>query len=294
MKLKFSGALCAVLSAAIAASSSATSTPAGFTDDMKKAVAEAAKGQKPIIAVFTGSDWCKYCKILESNVLSKPEFVRDASKEFALLFIDNPQNKNLLSPEARAVNPKLAEDFGVQGFPSVMLLDCLGQKVDRIGHGSAGPAEFLVQARAACERNAARLATAKEIASMKKGSAKRLKRIAEEIDKIDVSKHKEYPAYCAELLAKGGVWKKHLPYQSLVQPLEREFYKLAIDAGTGRSGGNPSTYIRKAKAILRKIDAMQGDAPAGLKGEIDKLKSNVDDLIKRLEEAKASKKGAKK
>ncbi len=290
MKIAFKSAICAAAAAVLAPAFAATSTPAGFTDDMKEAVAEATKAKKPIIAVFTGSDWCRYCKILESNVLSKPDFAGKAKKEFALLFVDNPQNKNLLSPQAKAANPKLAEEYGVQGFPTVMLLDCFGQKVGRIGHGAKDTDDFLAQARNACKSNEAKLSTALEIAAMRKGSAKRLERIAAEIDKLDVSKHKEYPSYCEELLAKGGKWKAHLPYQAIVQPLEKEFYKLAIEIGTGKSGSNPAPYLRKTKALLRKIDAAKPKAPESLAGDFAKLRANVEDLQKRLEAAKAAKK----
>jgi len=31
--------------------------------------------KKPIFAFFTGSDWCGWCKRLQNDVFSKPEFV---------------------------------------------------------------------------------------------------------------------------------------------------------------------------------------------------------------------------
>lgn len=271
----------------------ATSTPAGFVDDMEAAKAEAIKEKKPIIAVFTGSDWCKYCIILESNVLSKPDFAPAAKKEFALLFIDNPNDKKRLSEKAKVENPKLTQAFGIRGFPTVMLLDCFGQKVGRIGHGAANPTAFLEQARNACKANEKRLKSAQEIAALKKGSTRRLQRIATEINKIDVSKHKEYPSYCQELLDKGGRWVKHLPYQSQVLPLEREFYKLALGMGNGALGSEPAPYIRKAKTLLKKINAAEKKIPEGLKPDLEKLRSNVSNTIERLE-AEAKRRSVKK
>ncbi len=291
MKKSFVKAFCLIFSFAIAAGAMATSTPAGFVDDMKVAVADATRGRKPIIAVFTGSDWCKYCMMLESNVLSKPEFARDASKEFALLFVDNPQDKNRLSSHAKAENAKLTQEFGVQGFPTVMLLDCFGQRVGRMG-GGGSPAEFLEQARRACKQNESRLASALEIAALKKGSPQRLQRIADEIDKIDVARHGEYPSYCAELLAKGGKWKAHLPYQALVEPLEKQYYKIVMAMGLGKSGGDPATSIRKLKALEKKLGEAERKAPAGLKPRIDALRKNIEETVKGAKESRGhSRKG---
>ncbi len=283
----------AAVSTLLCACAMATSTPAGFVDDMDAAKEQAEKDGKPIIAVFTGSDWCKYCKILESNVFSKPDFAPAATKEFALLFVDNPSNKGLLTEKAKVENPKLTESFGINGFPTVILLDCFGQRVGNVGHGAGSPAAFLEQARNACKANAQRLKTAAEIAALKKGSPKRLQRIAMEIDKMDVSKHKDYPAYCEELLEKGGKWKKHLPYQSIVQPLQKEFDQLVIDIGHGALGSAPAPYIRKTKALLKKVDAAARKAPAGLKPSLEKLRTSVDTMLQRLEEEAKRRAGKK-
>ena len=69
----------ALLSAAVMALSAiaASSTPAGFTDDLDAAIAAAKKSGKTVYAVFSGSDWCYWCKVLEEGYLSKPEFVKE-------------------------------------------------------------------------------------------------------------------------------------------------------------------------------------------------------------------------
>ncbi len=97
-----------------------TSTPAGFTDDYDAAMAQAKESGKPIYVVFTGSDWCHWCKVLEGDYLSKPEFVAEAGKHFILLFIDNPRDAGLLSDKAKAQNQTLTRKYGVRGFPTVM------------------------------------------------------------------------------------------------------------------------------------------------------------------------------
>ena len=45
--------------------------PVGFTDDWDAALKKAAAEKKTVLALFTGSDWCIWCKRLEGEVLSQ-------------------------------------------------------------------------------------------------------------------------------------------------------------------------------------------------------------------------------
>ena len=87
----------------------ATSTPEGFTDDLDAAIAASKKSGKTVYAVFSGSDWCYWCKVLEQGYLSKKDFVKEASKKLELVFIDSPRDKSMLSDKARENNPALVK-----------------------------------------------------------------------------------------------------------------------------------------------------------------------------------------
>ena len=106
------------------------STPTGFTDDFEAACAEAVKSNKKVLAVFSGSDWCHWCKVLEKDYLSKPEFVEEARKDFVLVFIDSPKDRSLLSDVAKVKNEKLVEKYKIRGFPAVKILKADGSEVD--------------------------------------------------------------------------------------------------------------------------------------------------------------------
>ena len=112
----------------------ATSTPEGFTDDLDAAIAASKKSGKTVYAVFSGSDWCYWCKVLEAGYLSKKDFVNEASKEFELVFIDTPRDKSKLSENARAKNPTLIKKYGIRYFPTVMFISA-----DGIGSGASSP-----------------------------------------------------------------------------------------------------------------------------------------------------------
>ena len=111
----------------------ATSTPEGFTDDLDAAIAASKKSGKTVYAVFSGSDWCYWCKVLEQGYLSKKDFVKEASKKLELVFIDSPRDKSMLSDKARENNPTLVKKYGIRGYPTVMFIaqDGSGAKASR-------------------------------------------------------------------------------------------------------------------------------------------------------------------
>jgi len=134
-----------VLILGVCASEVGRSTPTGFTDDFAAAKSEAAMAKKNIIAVFSGSDWCHWCKVLEKDYLSKPEFVEEAKKNFVLVFIDNPRDKSVLSETAKKNNEKLTEQYDIQGFPTVKILDAEGKEItDLRPERGASPKEYAV------------------------------------------------------------------------------------------------------------------------------------------------------
>ena len=120
-----------------------TSTPAGFTDNLDEALAKAKAEGKLVYACFSGSDWCHWCKKLEKEVLSDPLFVAGVMDDYVLVFIDSPQNKAVLSDHAKAENEKLTKKYGIRGFPTALILDGDGKKVDKTGYRQGGAAEYV-------------------------------------------------------------------------------------------------------------------------------------------------------
>lgn len=124
----------------------ATSTPEGFTDDLDAAIAASKTSGKAVYAVFSGSDWCYWCKVLEKGYLSKKDFVKEASKKLELVFIDTPRDKSRLSDKARDKNPELVKKYGIRGFPTVMFIaqDGSSAKASRPAK-NASPKEYAKQ-----------------------------------------------------------------------------------------------------------------------------------------------------
>ena len=130
---------------AAALSAGVFAMPEGFTDDWDAALKKAASEKKNVLALFTGSDWCIWCKRLEGEILSKKEFCDNVGKTFVPVFLDFPSDKSLV-PEATAKrNKELAKKYKVRGYPSVLILDAKGEVLAETGYDRVGPAEYLAK-----------------------------------------------------------------------------------------------------------------------------------------------------
>ena len=133
--------LCAALFALAAFAK--TSTPEGWLDDYDAALKKAAAENKHGVIDFSGSDWCGWCKRLDKEVFATDEFRKGAAEKYVLLMVDSPSDKSLLTPEAAKNNPKLVEKFGIEGYPTVVVLDSKGEEVLRTGYQAGGPEKYL-------------------------------------------------------------------------------------------------------------------------------------------------------
>ena len=111
--------------------------------DWEAAKAQAKKENKPIFVNFTGSDWCGWCIKLEKEVFSKKAFQDYAKENLVLLEIDFPRKKEQ-SAELKAQNKKLDKEYGVEGYPTLYLLDADGKKLSGdVGYREGGPEAYV-------------------------------------------------------------------------------------------------------------------------------------------------------
>lgn len=109
----------------------------GWITDMDAAKKQAAEQKKDLMIEFTGSDWCPPCMQLRANVFSKPDFQKEAQKNFVLVELDYPRGKEQ-SKEMKAANEKLAQQYGVRGFPTVVFADASGKPFGGFVGGRSG------------------------------------------------------------------------------------------------------------------------------------------------------------
>jgi thioredoxin-related protein len=106
--------------------------------DYKKAQEQAKSSNKLLLLEFTGSDWCPPCRMLQKEVFSTPEFQDYAAKNFVLMELDFPRSK-VQAPEIAEQNQMLARRFGIQVFPSIIILNGEGKKIgELLGYDSGG------------------------------------------------------------------------------------------------------------------------------------------------------------
>lgn len=125
----------------------ATSTPEGFTDNLGEALEKAKAEGKLVYACFSGSDWCGWCMALEKEVLSRSAFVAGVTNDFVLVFIDSPRNKKLLSEHAKAANKDLVKKYGIDGYPTALILDGDGKKLWETGYREGGAEAYVKHLR---------------------------------------------------------------------------------------------------------------------------------------------------
>ena len=120
----FIGVLCVVFTAV-------SLNAGGWRTDFADARKEAVKRDLPILVLFSGSDWCSGCVKLDEDVLSKAEFKKYARANFILFLADFPRKKEQ-SDKIKAQNRELALKYKIGGFPTLMVLDKAGKKIDLV------------------------------------------------------------------------------------------------------------------------------------------------------------------
>ena len=92
-----------------------------------EAMAAAERTGRPVLTIFTGSDWCPHCVTLEKKVLDSAHFLAWAENRVVLLMIDLPQQG--ISTEERQTRSKVCIKYGVRSFPSTVLIAPDGAKI---------------------------------------------------------------------------------------------------------------------------------------------------------------------
>ncbi|HKK17272.1 MAG TPA: thioredoxin family protein [Opitutales bacterium] len=115
---------------------------AAWMTDFDAAKAKAEAEGKPMLVDFTGSDWCGWCIKLDKEVFSKTSFKDYASENLVLVEIDFPRGKEQ-SAELKAQNEALAKQYGIRGFPTILLLDAEGKVIERTGYRRGGPEKYV-------------------------------------------------------------------------------------------------------------------------------------------------------
>lgn len=113
-------------------------------DDISK---KSEKDKKPILMVFSGSDWCKPCMQLKKDVIENGSFSEVESRSI-FVYVDFPYKKENQLPKAhKDQNEELAEKYNPKGvFPQILVISSTGIIKDQLRYNSStSPEDFIKQ-----------------------------------------------------------------------------------------------------------------------------------------------------
>jgi protein disulfide-isomerase len=113
--------------------------------DLPAALNQARSENKLVLLDFTGSDWCGWCIKFDKDVLSTDKFAGYAKSKLVLVKVDFPSHKKQ-DAALKQANEQLAQRFGVDGFPTFVLLNSTGKELGRqVGYLQGGPEAFIAE-----------------------------------------------------------------------------------------------------------------------------------------------------
>jgi thioredoxin-related protein len=115
----------------------------GWTTNYEAAKKEAASSKKSLLIDFTGSDWCGWCIKLNDEVFKHDTFKNGVKDKFILVELDFPNDKSNQSEAVQKQNQELAKQYGIEGFPTILLTDEEGRPFASTGYKPGGPGEYV-------------------------------------------------------------------------------------------------------------------------------------------------------
>jgi len=157
----------------------------GWLDNFETAQKEAEAFNQPILAFFTGSDWCGWCKKLRSEALDAKAFKTFAADNLILFEADFPRGKKL-SEKVKKQNSALAAKYEVRGYPTVFLLDAEGKQLGRTGYMQGGSEAYVKHLKELLEKAGIKTTetpeTGKALSPYEKMKAERAARVKDEAE----------------------------------------------------------------------------------------------------------------
>jgi thioredoxin-related protein len=126
-------------------SSAGQASEPSWGTDLPAALNQARSENKMVLLDFTGSDWCGWCIKFDKDVLSTDKFAGYANSKLVLVKLDFPRHKGQ-DAALKQANEQLSKRFGVDGFPTLVLLNSAGKELGRqVGYAKGGADAFIAE-----------------------------------------------------------------------------------------------------------------------------------------------------
>jgi thiol-disulfide isomerase/thioredoxin len=114
-----------------------------WLNNYQEAVSQSQATGKPIVLLFTGTNWCPACMKLEKEVLTTSEFAGGVGGRFIFLKAEFPD----YSEEAIKSSPyyPLLQNHGIDTFPPMVIVNANGQRLYTVNYQAGGPSVYINQ-----------------------------------------------------------------------------------------------------------------------------------------------------
>ncbi len=92
-----------------------------------------AKRANKVILMDVYTDWCKWCKKLDSDVYGNDKVAKVLNKEFVLVKINAESSSPVTYKGRTSSEMELAQALGVNGYPTIFFLDQDGEPINSLG-----------------------------------------------------------------------------------------------------------------------------------------------------------------
>ncbi|CUI17194.1 conserved putative secreted protein [Candidatus Protochlamydia naegleriophila] len=112
-----------------------------WLNNYQEAISQSQSSGKPIVILFTGTQWCPACMKLEREVLNKAEFAQAVGGRFIFLKAEFPD----YAEEAISASPfrSLLDRYGIDAFPTMVVVDASGQRLYTVNYQAGGPGVYI-------------------------------------------------------------------------------------------------------------------------------------------------------
>jgi len=88
-----------------------------------------AKAQKKGVFVMVYADWCGYCHKMEATTFRDPQIIAKLNSGFIPSKLNGESPRSMVIEKGSITESQWAQQQGVQGFPSLIVLDSKGRTV---------------------------------------------------------------------------------------------------------------------------------------------------------------------
>lgn len=125
------------------AQADASDTAEIWMADFDAALEKAADENKYTLVNISGLSWCGWCKALEREVFSQPEFINYVEDNLVAVLLDFDRSGKAVNEDFASQHEALLRRFGVQGFPTVLILNPAGKVIERDGYQRGGAKNYV-------------------------------------------------------------------------------------------------------------------------------------------------------